>query len=167
MWSTTNTVKKEKMIFDNSGYVDIIKLKELIGNEYIILENLTKEERHKVYSIMSYSSGLRFTKEQSKSGKVNIKVWKEESEETDSDNGSEDEIEEESENEIEDGTDDGSEDKNVDDKLIERFDKFLEHNEKTYNNIIKITFFHATFTMVMFYMLIVTDPVRLIIDNKY
>ena len=108
MWSSKKDNKEQKIIGEtNDGklitfseivinnVIDINSLKKLMKEGLDVLKDLTKEERHKVYSSMSYKSGLTFAKRNNKDIELYFRESEEESE--NSEESEEEESEEESE----------------------------------------------------------------------
>ena len=136
-------------ILTNDDEIDINILKSLMKNGLHVLKDLTKEERYKIYSSMSYKSGLIFKKTDDKE----IELYFRDSEEFDEEETEEEEEEEESEEEEEE----------KEEKEDESFysNVLYKVNDK-YNKVCNL-FIASCGLNILFYLLIITtDPVRLI-----
>jgi len=150
MWSTKEKVIGEMSegkivvyseLLNKNGKVDTEILKQMIKSGLSVLTNLSTEERHSVYSVMSYQSGLKFEKLKNKEIEISLIETESESE---SDTDSEQEL------------------------LIPKF-KFECEQINMYHKMVdkydSMTYLvmASVFVNTLFYMLIViSDPVRTI-----
>ena len=170
MWSSKKEIKEQKIVGETNdnkmitfseilidNEIDINSLKKLMKEGLDVLKDLTKEERHKVYSVMSYKSGLTFAKRNNK----DVELYFRESEESDESDESE-ELDESDESDESDYSDDSEESEESDSFYKCMLDKV---NNK-YNKVCNLFAISCSINMLFYLLIIATDPIRLIEVKK-
>ena len=179
MWSTKSTNDSKQImqgdkkiewsnLLNESKKIDVNKIKQLTLEKKLVLKGLNKSERHQIYSVMSYSSGLMFDKGDNKEITIYTSEIQIDSQEDSSEEETESEEESESDEESYEESDEESyeesdeESYNDHKKLINKYKKVLKRQDETYYKLTKLFIYHSATLLFGIVYLIAADPIRTI-----
>ena len=144
--------------------INITILKQLMKEGLKVLKELSKGERHKVYSCMSYDSGITFEKIENNE----IQLFFRDPNEYDSD----DELlleENKEEKEKEEEEEEKEKDEDEEEEIYQsesKYDYLIQNINDKYNKMCGLVVISCSVNILFYLLMITTDPVRLI-DTKH